>query len=162
MLALPLLLVAALPAAAVAAPADDLPGRTDSFSAVDGILIFGVVPVGVCLIVALLTLRPGTAPRSQRYRPGRGWHAEPSWSGPEPAQQAPEQVATLPTGEPVMPVMSGTPETEHPNSPLEAGHAHEAPGDIPAVGADDQPDAEPTPGARHRGPTTGGGARGSW
>lgn len=162
-LALPLLLLAALPTAAVAAPADDLPGRTSTFTIVDGILLFAVLPVGISLLVALVTLRPGSAPRAQRYRPGRGWDAEPSWSGPEPRQQANAEPAALPVGEPVMPVMTGSPSTEHPDSDLEAGSAGAVPGDIPEVEGQSggQPPRSPQQPASG-GPATGGGARGSW
>jgi hypothetical protein len=48
---------------------------------VNAILIFGVAPVATLAILTLIFLRPGSAPGSQRYRPGRGWHAEPTWVG---------------------------------------------------------------------------------
>lgn len=165
-LTLPLVVLFGWPAtayAAVAAPADDLPGHASSFTIVDGILVFAVLPVGLCLLVALVTLRPGSSPRAQRYRPGRGWDAEPSWSGPEPRQQAGATAAAIPAGEPVMPVMSGTPEAEHPDSGVESGSAGGVPGDIPEVEGESgvQPPGLPQQPAPD-GSSTGGGARGSW
>jgi hypothetical protein len=49
--------------------------------AVNAILIFAVAPIATLLLISAIFLRPGSAPGSQRYRPGRGWHAEPEWVG---------------------------------------------------------------------------------
>ncbi len=135
-LALPTLLALALPAVASAAPLDDLPGHASKFTVVDGFLIFGVAPVGVYLLIALLVMRPGTSSKAQRYRPGRDWTAAPSWSGlhPEASQNAPALEGGLP-------VMDGAPDAEHGDSREDA-----ADGRSPERGA--QRDT--------------GGARGSW
>ena len=49
--------------------------------AVNAILIFAVAPIATLLVISAIFLRPGSATGSQRYRPGRGWHAEPEWVG---------------------------------------------------------------------------------
>lgn len=73
----------ALPATAIAAGPPQVnevrPGS--SLGIVNGILIFGVIPIGVFGVLALIFLRPGSAPGAQRYRPGRGWNADPTWIG---------------------------------------------------------------------------------
>jgi hypothetical protein len=135
-LALPTLLALALPAVASAAPLDDLPGHASKFTVVDGFLVFGVAPVGVFLLVALLVMRPGTSSKAQRYRPGRDWTAAPSWSGLHP-----EAPSAMPVLESKLPVMDGAPEQKHADSGADSG---------------EQPAAE-------RGPQRDiGGARGSW
>lgn len=44
-------------------------------------LVLGLVPVGVVIIVALLTLRSPRAHGGLRYRPGRPWAAPTAWFG---------------------------------------------------------------------------------
>ncbi len=136
-----------LPALASAAPTDDLPGHAGTFTVVDGILIFGVAPVGVFLLVALVVMRPGSAPKAQRYRPGRDWTAAPSWSGLQPRQATGGPLALGDGGREdgqTMPVMDGA---------HDAGHSNPA-SDAPR-GASDSP---------HRPDDAGrtGGASGSW
>lgn len=53
---------------------------------VNEILIFGVGPIGVFLLVALITLRPQRSSGASRYRPGRGWGYGPVWFGTRGAQ----------------------------------------------------------------------------
>jgi hypothetical protein len=146
----PVLVALAWPTMASAATLDDLPGHTAKFSVIDGILIFGVAPVGVFLLIALIVMRPGTAPKAQRYRPGRDWNAEPSWSGLRPAGTSASDLPALPAGERAMPVMQGAPDPAHGDSTTEAGGSGVIPG---------TPDTE----ARGGQPPAGsGGARGSW
>ena len=135
-LALPTLLALALPAVASAAPLDDLPGHTSKFTIVDGFLVFGVAPVGVYLLIALLVMRPGTSSKAPRYRPGRDWTAAPSWSGLHP-----ESPQAMPVLENALPVMDGAPDQANADSREDSGQ---------------DPAAE-------RGPQRDtGGARGSW
>jgi hypothetical protein len=49
--------------------------------AVNSILIFAVAPIGILLVIWGFFFRPGSSQGSQRYRPARGWHAEPEWLG---------------------------------------------------------------------------------
>jgi hypothetical protein len=129
---LPLLAVAAS-----AAPLDDLPGHAGTFTVVDGILVFGVAPVSVYLLIALIVMRPGTASKAQRYRPGRDWTAAPSWSGLHP-----ESTRALPPATDAVPVLDGAPDAVHADS----------------TDTSDAP--EPAPGRGE--PHETGGARGSW
>lgn len=72
--------VLASPVMALAASVDeDSPSKP--LGAVNGILIFGVAPVATLAVITLIFLRPGSAPGSHRYRPGHGWHGEPTWIG---------------------------------------------------------------------------------
>jgi|GEM_PF-4563812 len=74
--------VLASPVAGFAAsvPTDEI-APSKPLGAVNSILIFGVGPVALLLILTAIFLRPGSAPGSQRYRPGRGWNADPTWIG---------------------------------------------------------------------------------
>ncbi|MGH3744529.1 MAG: hypothetical protein ACRDTP_06685 [Mycobacteriales bacterium] len=157
-LAAPLSLSLALPAAAFA---DDTPGHASPLGVVNSLLIFLVLPVGVFLVVGLLTLRPWAANSSQRYRPGRDWSAEPSWTGVQPAPPAlPDAASSGEDGRVMLPhtegghhapVMAGTPHQEHASSQADhdaAEAGHDAEGETPPTG--------PHP------PTETGGARGSW
>ncbi len=56
-------------------------GGGTSLGTVNVLLIFVVAPVTVLLLIAAVYLRPGSAPGAQRYRPNRGWSAEPTWIG---------------------------------------------------------------------------------
>jgi hypothetical protein len=157
-LAAPLWLSLVLPNAAWA---DDTPGHAAPLGVVNSLLIFLVAPVGVFLLVALLTLRPWASSTSQRYRPGKDWSAEPSWTGVQPAidprsdeaVSGPDGSVTLPhtEGGHHAPVMAGTPHQEHASS--QADHdAEAAEQDVPPQ----TPPAAPHP------PTETGGASGSW
>ncbi|HEX7356032.1 MAG TPA: hypothetical protein VF288_14515 [Mycobacteriales bacterium] len=157
MLTVPLGLSLALPAAALA---DDLPGHAAPLGVADGLLIFLVIPVGVFFVVALLTLRPWASSSSQRYRPGRDWSAEPSWTGARPAGELTEGAATDADGKVLLPhtaggrhapVMAGTPHQEHARSQEEHDAAARQ-----AEGEAAPPTASPRP------PTETGGASGSW
>ena len=158
MLAAPLWLSLALPAAAWA---DDTPGHAAPLGVVNSLLIFLVAPVGVFLLVALLTLRPWASSSSQRYRPGRDWSAEPSWTGVQPVTGGVSDEASSGAGGSVLlphtegghhtPVMAGTPHQEHASSQVD--HDTEA--------ADHDSAAE-TPLTTPHPPTETGGASGSW
>lgn len=156
MLAAPLWLSLALPAAALA---DDTPGHAAPLGVVNGLLIFLVAPVGVFLLVALLTLRPWASSSSQRYRPGKDWAAEPSWTGVQPAARALPEASSGSDGSVQLPhtegghhtpVMAGTPRQEHASS--QADHDRDA--------ADHDPESETT--TTPHPPTETGGASGSW
>jgi hypothetical protein len=81
--ALALAIIGAGSATAFAAgPAVDQPyGKSDSLGTVNSILIFAVIPLAVLGLMSLIFLRPGSSPGAQRYRPGRGWNANPTWVG---------------------------------------------------------------------------------
>jgi hypothetical protein len=59
----------------------DQTSHVKPLGAVNGILIFGVAPVATLALISLIFLRPGSAAGTQRYRPGHGWHAGPTWIG---------------------------------------------------------------------------------
>jgi hypothetical protein len=48
------------------------------------VLIYAAIPLGVCLIFALLTLVPGRGNDRTHYRPGQPWEHEPVWYEPHP------------------------------------------------------------------------------
>jgi hypothetical protein len=158
-----LIALAAVPAAAMAGPLDDTPGKAHPLGLVNGLLIFLVAPVGVFLIVAVLTLRPGSAPKAQRYRPGKDWSAAPSWTGVQPPREATHQAPFAGAGEPVtlpaggrhahVPVMDGAPHQEHADTQADhdaLGHEND-----PAPVAETATPGDSSP------PSTGG-ASGSW
>lgn len=74
----PLSLVLAAPASAVERSDGDSPGEPISTLAAIG--IFVGAPLGLFLLIALLTFAPGTT-RGPRYRPGSGWNADSAYLG---------------------------------------------------------------------------------
>ncbi|HWH29066.1 MAG TPA: hypothetical protein VNU26_08905 [Mycobacteriales bacterium] len=63
-------------------------------SVVRTVLLYVLVPVGLCALISLLAWLPGAA-RRFRYRPQEGWTAEPVWfAGPSDPVQAVEQAQT--------------------------------------------------------------------
>lgn len=48
------------------------------------LLVFAAIPLAVVLVLALLTLKPGSGRRS-RYKPGQPWNHAPVWYEPHPA-----------------------------------------------------------------------------
>lgn len=123
-------------AAALAADVNGVHGNAGQLGVVAAIFIFGVAPVGLLILISLIFLRPGSAPGTQRYRPNRGWDAEPTWLG-VPAREAHHVHA-----------LQGADELEH-GSAVRAEQAAQT----ERVGAE-------TPVARHD-PSIGG-ARGHW
>jgi hypothetical protein len=60
----------------------------DGIGLAGGLLLYGVVPLAVLGLVAVLVFLPGLA-RGSRYRPARGWAARPVWfAGPVEPEQA--------------------------------------------------------------------------
>ncbi|HEY8372308.1 MAG TPA: hypothetical protein VIL00_06150 [Pseudonocardiaceae bacterium] len=51
---------------------------------VETTLVFAVIPLAICGVIALLTLWPKFA-RAPRYRPGQEWNYEPVWWTANPA-----------------------------------------------------------------------------
>jgi hypothetical protein len=51
---------------------------------IETVLIYGVIPLAVFLILALLTLLPGRGRGRTKYRPGQPWTAAPLWFEPHP------------------------------------------------------------------------------
>jgi hypothetical protein len=70
--------VIASPALAAVPDDGDEPG--EGLTALETILIYGVVPAALIALIALLVLAPSIA-RGPRYRPGVGWFASPVWFG---------------------------------------------------------------------------------
>jgi hypothetical protein len=57
-------------------------------SKLKALLLFGVIPVGAGLLIALVVSLPSLA-RGPRYRPGLGWDGTPEWyGGPQDEEQA--------------------------------------------------------------------------
>jgi hypothetical protein len=48
------------------------------------VLIYGVIPLAVFVLLALLTVLPGRGRDKTHYRPGRPWDHEPVWYEPHP------------------------------------------------------------------------------
>ena len=48
------------------------------------VLIYGVIPLAVFLLLAMLTVLPGRGRDKTHYRPGRPWDHEPVWYEPHP------------------------------------------------------------------------------
>lgn len=69
------------PVAAFAAGPDvnGVDGHVAPLGTVNFILIFALLPLAVLGIITLIFMRPGSG--AQRYRPGRGWNAQPTWIG---------------------------------------------------------------------------------
>lgn len=78
-------LVASPASAEVHRDAGDEPGET--ISRLKAVLLFGVVPIGLFLLIALLVALPSVV-RGPRYRPGQGWQGNPEWYG-APGAEAP-------------------------------------------------------------------------
>ena len=70
--------VMAVPVLAATPDDGDEPGA--ALTALETILIYGVVPIALFALIALLVLAPSIA-RGPRYRPGLGWFAAPVWFG---------------------------------------------------------------------------------
>jgi hypothetical protein len=68
----------ALPALAAEPDDGDEPGA--GLTALETILYYGVIPIALFALIALLVLAPSIA-RGPRYRPGLGWFAAPVWFG---------------------------------------------------------------------------------
>ena len=75
----------------------DEPGK--GLSALQTLLIFGVVPVALFLVIALLVSAPSIA-RGPRYRADRGWQGRPLVFGAPPDLQLPS--GTTFTGAPAV------------------------------------------------------------
>jgi hypothetical protein len=50
---------------------------------VETLLVYAAAPIGLILVLALLTLVPGRQKRA-RYRPGQPWEHAPVWYEPQP------------------------------------------------------------------------------
>jgi len=75
-----LLLGWAIASPTLAAVPDDGDEPGAGLSALETILLYGIVPLGFFLLIALLVYAPSIA-RGPRYRPGLGWFAAPVWFG---------------------------------------------------------------------------------
>lgn len=51
---------------------------------IETVLIYGVIPLAVFVILAVLTLLPGRGKERTKYRPGQAWTAPPIWWEPHP------------------------------------------------------------------------------
>lgn len=59
---------------------DGVAPHGDRLSTLEGLALFGLVPLTILFTVAALVLLPG-AVRGNRYRPNKGWGATPLWFG---------------------------------------------------------------------------------
>ncbi len=88
--------VIASPALAQVPDDGDDPGA--GLTPFEAILIYGVVPLALFALIALLVLAPSIA-RGPRYRPGLGWFAAPVWfGGPSNPDTALARARSLPAG----------------------------------------------------------------
>jgi hypothetical protein len=101
------------------------------------VLIYGVIPLAVFLLLALVTLLPGRGKDKTRYRPGQPWEYAPVWYEPHPG------VAGVPSGH----------EDDHGDSHRPGLGATAA-----ALAIGEHPHATPETHRR----TAAGGARGTW
>jgi hypothetical protein len=53
-------------------------------SVIETVLIYGVIPLAVFLVLAVLTLLPGRGKDRTKYRPGQAWTTPPIWWEPHP------------------------------------------------------------------------------
>ena len=51
---------------------------------IETVLIYGVIPLAVFVILAVLTLLPGRGNDKTKYRPGQPWQHEAVWYEPHP------------------------------------------------------------------------------
>jgi hypothetical protein len=51
---------------------------------IETVLIYGVIPLAVFVVLAVLTLIPGRGKEKTKYRPGQPWTAAPVWFEPHP------------------------------------------------------------------------------
>jgi len=51
---------------------------------IETVLIYGVIPLAVFVILAVLTLLPGRGKDRTTYRPGQPWNREAVWYEPHP------------------------------------------------------------------------------
>lgn len=83
---------------ALAEVPDDGDDPGTSLTAFETILIYGVAPIALFALIALLVLAPSIA-RGPRYRPGLGWFAAPVWfGGPSNPDTALARARSLPAG----------------------------------------------------------------
>lgn len=76
-----LVVAAATPVAALERDDGDDPGS--QLTTIESLLLFGVVPVGIMLVIALLVVLPGML-KGNRGKPGINWDGQPEWyGGPE-------------------------------------------------------------------------------
>lgn len=80
-----MLLAAAIPllvAASAASARDDGEPPGEAMGAIETLLVFVGIPLGLTLLIVLLVYAPSMA-RGPKYRPGVGWWAAPIWfNGP--------------------------------------------------------------------------------
>jgi len=53
-------------------------------SVIETVLIYGVIPLAVFVVLAVVTLLPGRGRDRTTYRPGQPWTAQPVWYEPHP------------------------------------------------------------------------------
>ncbi len=88
-------------------------------SVTETVLIFGVIPVGVVLIIAALATVGGTGRNARRYRPGRPFDYTPVWFLSAPEHLAGPARAALPAGA-QLPALTAA-EIESQGAPQRAG-----------------------------------------
>jgi hypothetical protein len=81
---------------ATAAPAFASPpeqwGTEPSVPALDALLVYLLIPLGIALIITLLVYVPSLV-RGQKYQPGLAWRNEPEWfGGPSSGVEAADEV----------------------------------------------------------------------
>jgi hypothetical protein len=105
---------------------------------IETVLIYGVIPLAVFLLLAIVTLLPGRGAGRTKYRPGQPWTAEPAWYEPHPG------------------VAGGHGADAHAD-----GHSAPGPGvTATALTIGEHPHETPQSDAHRR--TAAGGARGTW
>ncbi|HEV7871272.1 MAG TPA: hypothetical protein VGO95_08465 [Modestobacter sp.] len=107
---------------------------------IETVLIYGVIPLAVFVLLAILTLLPGRGKDRTKYRPGQPWTEAPVWFEPHPGTSG----------------VAGHGDDAH-------GDAHHAPGlgaTAAALTIGEHPHNSHEPDAPRR--TAAGGARGTW
>lgn len=93
-----LVLLSASPVGAVVHH-DDGDASGKGLSALQTLLIFAGIPIGLFVVISLLVMAPSMA-RGPRYRPGLGWWAAPVWfNGPDDADSAVRHATATPKNE---------------------------------------------------------------
>ncbi|HEX6247530.1 MAG TPA: hypothetical protein VFZ64_06630 [Nocardioidaceae bacterium] len=87
----PIAVLALVPAPALAVPPEAWPDA-DPVGALDFLLLLVLIPLGLTLLIVLLTYVPSMT-KGEKYTPGRSWRGESQWfGGPKDGLEAADKV----------------------------------------------------------------------